>query len=281
MTTNNCQIITIANPKGGVGKTTTAVNLGGLLADLGYRVLLIDADIQPTASSYYPLADPSASALTALLQAPFAEQPQLRLKQFATPTSIERLDVVVSDDPGGRVNRWIQDTPDGRQRLRFALRRAHNPYDFILIDSQGAMSALLHTAVIAADTILAPVPPRLIDVREFQRGILQLLQDLAPMTHMGIPVAPVYGLVYRADRTRDSRSFAELLTTKAWDTGSPIRFCQTVIPDRLVWREAANRGLPVHRINPDAAAIMHALVDELFPTVAGSERIGAVQGAVQ
>jgi chromosome partitioning related protein ParA len=47
--------ITVVSTKGGVGKTTVAANLGGLLADLGYRVLLIDADVQPTLSSYYAI----------------------------------------------------------------------------------------------------------------------------------------------------------------------------------------------------------------------------------
>ncbi|PHS58356.1 MAG: chromosome partitioning protein, partial [Alcanivorax sp.] len=49
-------IVTICSTKGGVGKTTTTANLGGILADAGQRVLLVDADIQPTLSSYYPLS---------------------------------------------------------------------------------------------------------------------------------------------------------------------------------------------------------------------------------
>ncbi|MEQ9511122.1 MAG: ParA family protein, partial [Alloalcanivorax xenomutans] len=56
-------IVTICSTKGGVGKTTTTANLGGILADAGQRVLLVDADIQPTLSSYYPLSERSPYGL--------------------------------------------------------------------------------------------------------------------------------------------------------------------------------------------------------------------------
>ena len=66
--------LTITSTKGGVGKTTLAANLGGLLADLGLRVLLIDADVQPTLSSYYPLSARAPKGLFALLTEPTVER---------------------------------------------------------------------------------------------------------------------------------------------------------------------------------------------------------------
>jgi len=58
--------LTITSTKGGVGKTTLTANLGGILADLGYKVLLVDADVQPTLSSYYPLVARAERGLSAL-----------------------------------------------------------------------------------------------------------------------------------------------------------------------------------------------------------------------
>lgn len=61
-------IVTVCSTKGGVGKTTLAANLGGLLADLGQRVLLIDADVQPTLSSFYAITFRAPQGLTTLMQ---------------------------------------------------------------------------------------------------------------------------------------------------------------------------------------------------------------------
>ncbi len=60
--------ITVVSTKGGVGKTTVAANLGGLLADLGYRVLLVDADVQPTLSSYYAIRSEAPGGVFQLLE---------------------------------------------------------------------------------------------------------------------------------------------------------------------------------------------------------------------
>jgi len=59
--------VTVVSTKGGVGKTTLTANLGGLLADLGQKVLLIDADVQPSLSSYYPLTARASYGLSALI----------------------------------------------------------------------------------------------------------------------------------------------------------------------------------------------------------------------
>ena len=110
--------LTIVSTKGGVGKTT----LAALLADIGQRVLLVDADPQPTLSSYYPITERAAGGIT-------------RLIVDATPdgtisrTSIPNLDIVTSDDPEGRLQNWILHTPDGRVRLRHLLRRLEGRYD--------------------------------------------------------------------------------------------------------------------------------------------------------
>ena len=262
-------ILTVCNPKGGVGKTTTATNLAGLLADLGQRVLLIDGDTQPTASSHYPLAQRASLGLTGLVQTPYSSTGNIDLGQYISKSSIKGLDIVVSDDPTGRLSTWIQQTPDGRTRLRTTLRKASHDYDHIIIDSQGAMTALLQTAVIAGDILLSPVPPRLMDTREFTRGAVQLMQDLAPLKDLGIPIGNLYGLVYRIDRTNDSRNYAKLLISTAWEASRvPVRFLETMVPERVAYREATTAQVPVSRIDPHARQVMCSLVSELWPHLA-------------
>lgn len=259
-------ILTVCNPKGGVGKTTTAANLAGLLADIGKRVLLIDGDTQPTASSYYEIQKRAAHGLTGLVQVPYSPSGNIDLNNFISRSSIDGLDVIVSDDPTGRLSTWIQQTPDGRTRLRATLRKAAHNYDFIIIDSQGAMTPLLQAAVIAGDQLLSPVPPRLMDTREFTRGAVQLMQDLAPLKDLGIPIGNLYGLVYRVDRTNDSRNYAKILTSMAWEEYRiPVRFLSTLVPERVVYREACTAQTPVSRMDPHARQIMCDLVTELWP----------------
>jgi chromosome partitioning related protein ParA len=93
------QVVSIISTKGGVGKTTTAANLGGLVADAGLRVLLLDLDVQPTLSSYYELAHRAPGGIYELLA--FNEQ---RLGQLVSRTIIAGLDLVVSNDDRGELN---------------------------------------------------------------------------------------------------------------------------------------------------------------------------------
>lgn len=87
------QVVSIISTKGGVGKTTTAANLGGLAADAGLRVLLLDLDVQPTLSSYYELAHRAPGGIYELLA--FNERD---LGRLVSRTIIAGLDLVLSND---------------------------------------------------------------------------------------------------------------------------------------------------------------------------------------
>ena len=258
--------VTVTSTKGGVGKTTLTANLGGLLADLGHRVLLVDADVQPTLSSYYALAERARCGLTSLVT-------EVSADGVVGRTDIAGLDVVVSDDPEGRLPNWILHTPDGRTRLRHVLARFEDRYEFILIDTQGAVGPLQDAAVLAADLLIAPIPPEILSAREFARGTLQMLDRLRPMAHLGAPVAPLRGLIYRVDRTVDARRISrELRRETLGPSNGEITILGSDIPATVAYREAATARQPVHRwerrrTGPTASGCeaMLALVCELFP----------------
>ena len=138
-------VLTVCSTKGGVGKTTTTANLGGFLADAGQRVLLIDADIQPTLSSYYPLTQRADAGLHQLITTG-------NIAESISKTAIPGLDIVISDDPEGIVENWILHTPDGRVRMRHALRDLTD-YDVVLVDTQGAVGPLQDVGVLAGDLL--------------------------------------------------------------------------------------------------------------------------------
>lgn len=252
------RIITICSTKGGVGKTTLTAALGGLLADQGRRVLLVDADVQPTLSSYFPLATRADAGLTRLVQTASSAD--------CISTTESGCDLVYSDDPQGRLQNWILHTPDGRFRLRRAL-RALEDYDTILIDTQGAVGPLQDAAVLAADLLVSPVPPEVLSAREFVRGTLEMLARLDEFEFLGIAPAPLLAVLYRMDRTVDARRLAAQLhdSTRDLKAGKrTVRLAQMTIPAAVAFREAATARLPAHRVSAVAEVCLRELVKELL-----------------
>jgi len=173
------QVVSIISTKGGVGKTTTAANLGGFAADAGLRVLLLDLDVQPTLSSYFTLAERAPAGIYEMLA--YNEQ---RAEQLVSRTAIVGLHLVLSNDDRGELNTLLLHAPDGRLRLRHLLPTLAPRYDLLLIDTQGARSVLLEMAVLASDLALSPVTPEILAARELRRGTLQLIEDIAPYRHL-------------------------------------------------------------------------------------------------
>ena len=255
-------ILTICSTKGGVGKTTLTANLGGLLASLGQRVLLVDADVQPALSSYFPLTYQADGGLVRLLT-------QNDLVNTISTTECG-CNLIYSDDPEGKLQDWVLHTPDGRFRLRNLLGKLKADYDYILIDTQGAVGPLQDAAVLAADLLLSPIPTETMSAREFVRGTLGMLERLQPMSYLGITVAPLYGVLYRVDRTRDATNVAREMreaATCSEPDGLSINILETAIPSAVAWREAATLRIPVHQLSkyPMPKLSLMGLVAELFP----------------
>ncbi len=272
------RVVAVVSTKGGVGKTTVAANLGGLLADAGLRVLLLDLDSQPTLSSYYPLhrtAPGGTYELVALNQS--------GREQVISSTAIAGLDLIISNDGQGRLSTLLLHAPDGRLRLRNLLNAFRPDYDLLLIDTQGARSVLLEMAVLACDLALSPITPEMLAARELRRGTLQLFSDLLPYRHLGLSMPPLRLLLNQVDAVRvDARLIMRSLRESFADADG-ISVLNSRIPARVAYLNAATLGLPVHRLEPRRStlnralsplATMRALAIELFPE--WRERLSAV-----
>ena len=267
------KIITVCSTKGGVGKTTLTANLGAIIADTEYRVLLIDADPQPSLSSYYAVdQSPDSTGLTDLLTSDKRISP--------ARTSVKNLDIIVSDDPTGSLETQLLYAADGRLRMHTGLQRIDG-YDFAVIDTRGAAGVIVESAALAADICISPIPPEVIAAQEFVRGTVSMISGLQSMSAFGISPGELCALIYRYDRTNDARSVNESIAAAA--DFSNARLLQTSVPNRVAYREAATRRIPAHvhersrRDDTSARQVMETLRNEIINVIFQhvSERRGA------
>jgi chromosome partitioning related protein ParA len=263
------QVVSIISTKGGVGKTTMAANLGGFAADAGLRVLLLDVDVQPTLSRYFELTERATGGVYELLA--FNEQD---IAHLITHTAIAGLDVVLSNDEQGQLNSLLLHAPDGRLRLRHLLPVFQPHYDLLLVDTQGARSVLLETAVLASDLVLSPVTPEILAARELHRGTLQLFEDIASYRHLGIALPPLHLLINRIPPVSSNARAIQRALRQLFQEHSGVSVLETGIPAIEAYPRAATRRLPVHRVEyrrpfqrvaPAALESVRALACELFP----------------
>ena len=265
-TSSGSVILTVCSTKGGVGKSTLTANLGAVLADAGHRVLLVDTDSQATLSNYFPIQERSKRGITAFLT-------EGDIESTVSHTDAG-CDLIRSDHALGELQNWVLHTPDGRVRMKHTLAQV-NWYDFVLIDTQGAVGPLQDAAVLAADLLLSPIVPHALSAREFARGTLAMIERLKPMQYLGAPVGPLYGVIYKMDRTAEAtRIAAEFRKESFAQSRGAIRILDTVVPESVSYREAATSQMPVHRyersrrgVMRSAHDVMLSLVGELFPHV--------------
>ena len=276
------RVVSVISTKGGVGKTTVTANLGGLLADAGLRVLLLDLDSQPTLSSYYPLAHASTAGIYELIALNLTDHPHI-----ISNTRLDNLDLIVSNDEQGRLTTLLLHAPDGRLRLRNLLGAFREHYDLLLTDTQGARSVLLEMAILASDLAISPITPEMLAARELSRGTLKLLGELEPFRHLGIAVPPLQLLLNQVDLVRLDARMIVCGLHESFATVPSVTVLNTSIPNRVAYVNAASLGLPVHQVeasrpsgrrSPSALATMRALALELFPewhTVISKVGLGA------
>jgi chromosome partitioning related protein ParA len=264
---------TVTSTKGGVGKTTLTANLGALLADMGLRVLLIDADVQPSLSKYFPLAvaKPAAGLTEVIVRGAVSAS-------CITATVYQNLDIVISDDPEGNLPHWLLNRIDRGFRLRFALQSPAvvDAYDCVLIDTQGAIGPLQDAAVLAADILVSPITPEILSAREFRDGTMELLDRLEPGGALGASLGPMKAVIYRQDRSADARIIASGIREDFIKLKGRVAVLETVVPHAKAYKEAATLRVPVHRHErkrdgptPSAYTVMHQLAWELIPSLEG------------
>ncbi len=263
------KITSVLGTKGGTGKTTGTVNPGAFCADSGLRTLLIDLDpVQPSLSSYYQLIDEANGGIYDLLA-----YNTTNLSQIVSKTVIPNLSVIFSNDINNQLINLILQAPDGRLRLANLMPAFEDHFDLVLIDTQGARSALLEMVVLASDLAISPLPPNMLSAREFSRGCMLMLDGLKAYGRLGLKIPPVHIVINNYDRTRDAQTIERSVREIFLDVPG-INVLDSTIPAAVVFRDAASLGMPAHRLQykkptdqvaPSALTIIRNLAIEVLP----------------
>ncbi|MBZ5752291.1 MULTISPECIES: ParA family protein [Metabacillus] len=232
------KIIAIANQKGGVGKTTTSVNLGACLAYIGKRVLLVDVDPQGNATSGLGIekADVEHCIYDILVD-------DVDVKEVIKPSEVENLDIIPSTIQLAGAEIELVPTISREVRLKRALEAVKHHYDFIVIDCPPSLGLLTINALTASDTVLIPVQCEYYALE----GLSQLLNTVRLVQkHLNTELM-IEGVLLTMLDARTNLGIQVIDEVKKYFQD---KVYQTIIPRNIRLSEAPSHGQPIIIYDP-------------------------------
>ena len=226
------KIISIINQKGGVGKTTTAVNLSALMADMGQRVLIIDLDPQGNATSGLGMAVEDKSMYEVLMG-------RVQMKEVVEKTDFKNLSVGGSDIRLADAELQLVNVDKREFRMKTALATVQKDFDFVIIDCPPSLSLLTVNALTASDSVIIPIQCEYYALE----GVASLMQTIQRVKRTFNPRLDVEGVVLTM---LDGRTNLGLQVVDEVKKHFRKQVYGSVIPRTIRLGEAPSHGEPIH-----------------------------------
>lgn len=241
------RIVAIANQKGGVGKTTTTVALGGLIAGAGHRVLLLDIDPHGSLSTWFGI-DPDSQALSSYTL--FQERKELSyssVKRLVLPTQFANIEVI----PATTALATLERQAIGQDGMGLVLSRAlallAADYDYVLIDTPPLLGVLMVNALAACQYLVVPVQTEFLALKGLERMVNTLnMMSRSRKKVLDYTVVPVMF---------DRRTQASVTSLRSIRNTYPEQSWPGHIPVDTRFRDASKAGIPPHLFDPSSRGV--------------------------
>lgn len=237
------KIIAIANQKGGVGKTTTAINLGIGLVNKGNRVLLVDLDPQGNATQGLGFdADELEITISTILRKMIGKDYAI-MKGYGILSHEEGIDLMPANIELSVIETELISTFFGREKmLKTYLDMIRDEYDYIIIDCMPSLNLIAINALVAADEVVIPLHAQYYSVK----GLEQLLQTIGSVRSNGLNESlRISGILYTCvnDRTTSFKDIQNILKT---ELGRNVKIYKSYIPRSVRAEEAPSYGRSIY-----------------------------------
>ncbi|WP_352418569.1 AAA family ATPase [Proteiniborus sp.] len=226
-------IISVFNQKGGVGKTTTNVNLSACLASLGKKILVIDIDPQGNTTSGFGVnkTNISFSIYDALING-------VNIKEIIQGTNVENLDIVPSNTELAGAEIELTDVKNRELTLKNSLEPVKDDYDFIFVDCPPSLGLLTINALVSSDSVIIPIQCEYYALE----GVSQLMNTIKLVKSSLNPNLEIQGVVLSMFDGRTNLSIQVVDEVKKFFRG---KVYTTIIPRNVRLAEAPSYGLPI------------------------------------
>lgn len=232
------RIISIANQKGGVGKTTTAINLSACLAEAGQKVLVIDIDPQGNTTSGFGVMKDSIenTVYEVILQ-------ETTIQEAIIEEVIENLDILPSNVNLAGAEIDLIDVENREYILKNSINEVREKYDFIILDCPPSLSMLTVNAMTASNTVLVPIQCEYYALE----GLTQLIHTINLVKKKLNPELELEGVVFTM---YDSRTNLSLQVVENVKDNLKQNIYKTIIPRNIRLAEAPSHGEPINIYDP-------------------------------